>query len=49
MKGSRNILLIAVSPGISKTLNRLEINSAIEYLETGYDEECFSKIEKTNI
>lgn len=49
MKGSRNILLIAVSPGISKTLNRLEINSDyVEYLETGYDEELFSKIEKTN-
>ncbi len=49
MKENRNILLIAVSPGISKTLSRLKINSDyVEYLETGYDEELFSKIEKSN-
>ena len=47
MKGSRNILLIAVSPGISKTPNRLEINSDyVEYLETGYDEELLSKLKR---
>lgn len=47
MKNSRNILLIAVSPGIDKILKRLGVNSDyVEYLETGYDEELFSKIEK---
>lgn len=47
MKDSNNILLIAVSPGIVKILKQLGINAEyIEYLETGYDEELFSKIEK---
>ncbi len=50
MKYSSNVLLIAVSPGISKILQNIDINhNAIEYLETGYDEQLFSKIEKTNI
>ena len=49
MKYSNNVLLIAVSPGIVKILQNIGVNdNAIEYLETGYDEQLFSKIEKIN-